>query len=136
MVYLCIFFESCSKIGCRRGKVHRKVYEAARVESCFRLKAGLYPKEERKRQKNSGMRITKGYLWRETSMKAERIYSVCVCIRRTRPSLNIFCPWSYEEERVSHLFCQDILDLPFQVLEQLQETLGCANCEETSTNYQ
>ena len=23
-----------------------------------------------------------------------------------------------------------------QVLEQLQETLGCANCKETSTNYQ
>ena len=73
-VYLCIyFFKSYSKIGCRRGKVRREVEEAARVDdSCFRLEARLYPKEERKRQKNSGMRITKGYLWRETSMKARR----------------------------------------------------------------
>ena len=39
----------------------------------------------------------------------------CVCIRRTRPSLNIFCPWSCEEERGSHLFCKDILDVPFQL---------------------
>ena len=73
-------------------------------------------KGRKKKTKNSGMRITNGYLWRETSMKAGRRYSVCVCIRRTRPSLNIICPWSCEEERVSHLFCQDILDLPFQLL--------------------
>ena len=71
-VYLCIFFYSHSKIGCQREKVRGEVYEAARDESCFRLEAGLYPKEERKRQKNSGMRITKGYLWRETSMKVRR----------------------------------------------------------------
>ena len=64
-VYLCIFFfKRYSKIGCRHGKVRREVYQAARVDSCFRLEARLYPKEERTRQKNSGMRITKGYLWR------------------------------------------------------------------------
>ena len=73
-VYLCVcFFLSYSKIGCGRGKVRREVYEAARVESCFRLEAGLYPTKERKGQKNSRMRITKGYLWPETSMKAGRM---------------------------------------------------------------
>ena len=57
---------------CRRGKVRGEVYEAARDESCFLLEASLYPKEERKSDKNSGMRITKGYLWRETSMRCEK----------------------------------------------------------------
>ena len=71
--YLCIFFLSYSKIRCRRSKVRREVYEAAGVESCFRLEAGLYPKAGRKRHKNSGSRITKGYLWRQMSMKAGRI---------------------------------------------------------------
>ena len=79
-VYLCIFFQSHSKIGCRRGKVRGKVYEATRDESCFRLEAGLYPKEDRIRQKNSGMRITKGHLWRETSMKSEKGNKVYVCV--------------------------------------------------------
>ena len=39
-----------------------------------------------------------------------------MCICRTRPSLNMFCPWSCEEERGSYLFCKDILDVPFQLL--------------------
>ena len=38
-VYLCIYFLKVSKIGCRRGKVRREVYEAAWVYSCFRLEA-------------------------------------------------------------------------------------------------
>ena len=82
--------EAHSKIECRRGKVRGEVYEAARDESCFRLEAGLYPKEERKRQKNSGIRITKGYLWRETSTKAGGKQSVCVCIRGTHTDIICF----------------------------------------------
>ena len=39
-----------------------------------------------------------------------------MCICWTRPSLNMFCPWSCEEERGSYLFCKDILDVPFQLL--------------------
>ena len=68
-----IIFKVMVKLDVDARKVRREVYEAARVESCFHLEAGLYPKEERKRQKNSGMRISKGYLWRETFMKAGRI---------------------------------------------------------------
>ena len=32
-------------------------------------------------------------------MTAGGKWSVCVCIRQTRPSLNIFCPWRCDEER-------------------------------------
>ena len=66
-------------------------------------------KGRKKKTENSGMRITKGYLWQETSMKGEKENKVYVCIRRTRPSLNIFFLWSCEEEQGTHLFCEDIL---------------------------
>ena len=99
VVYMCIFLKIHWEIGCRREKVRGEVYEAARDGSCFRLGAGWYPKEERKRQRNSGMRITDGYLWREMFMTAGGKWSVCVCIRQTKPSLNIFCPWRCDGER-------------------------------------
>ena len=60
VVYMCIFLKIHWEIGCRREKVRGEVYEAARDGSCFRLEAGWYPKEETKRQRNSGMRITDG----------------------------------------------------------------------------
>ena len=67
-------------------------------------------KGRKKKTKDSGMRITKGYLWRETSMKGEKENKVYVCIRRTRPSLNIFFLWSCEEEQGTRghpsSFCQ------------------------------
>ena len=93
VVYVCIFFKIHWEIGCRCEKVRGEVHKAARDRSCFRLKAGLYPKEDGKRQKNSGMRITEGYLWQEMFITAGGKWSVCVYIRQTRPSLNIFCPW-------------------------------------------
>ena len=99
VVYMCIFLKIHWEIGCWREKVRGEVYEAARDGCCFRLEAGWYPEEERKRQRNSGMRITDGYLWREMFMTAGGKWSVCVCIRQTRPSLNIFCPWRCDEER-------------------------------------
>jgi len=76
-----IFFKSYSKIGCRRWKVRREVYEAARVDSCFCFEARLYPKVERKRQKNSGMRITKGYLWRGHGL---RLTSLALVVAKKR----------------------------------------------------
>ena len=99
ILVLCIFLKIHWEIGCWCKKVHGEVYEAARDGSCFRLEAGWYPEEERKRQRNSGMRITDGYLWWEMFMTAGGKWSVCVCIRQTRPSLNIFCPWRCDEER-------------------------------------
>ena len=60
VVYMCIFLKIHREIRCRREKVHGEVYEAAQDGGCFRLEAGWYPKEERKRQRNSGMRITDG----------------------------------------------------------------------------
>ena len=51
-----IFFKVIVKLDVDAGRfVRREVYEVARVESCFRLEAGLYPKEGRKRQKSSGI---------------------------------------------------------------------------------
>ena len=44
-----IFFKVIVKLDVDAGRfVRREVYEVARVVSCFRLEAGLYPKEERK----------------------------------------------------------------------------------------
>ena len=42
-------------------------------EVAFASKPVCIQREKEKDKKNSGMRITKGYLWRETSMKAGRI---------------------------------------------------------------
>ena len=39
---------------------------------------------------------------------------VCVFVDRTRPSLNVFCPWNFKEERGSYL---DTVDVPFQLLD-------------------
>jgi len=86
-VYLCIFFLSYSKIGRRRGKV----FDAAQVESCFRLEAGLYPKEERKRQKTMGWGSQKDICGERRPWKLEE-YKVYVCvfvgIWTTRPKDN------------------------------------------------
>ena len=60
VVYMCIFLKIHQEIGCRHEKVRGEVYEAARDGGCFRLEASWYPKEETKRQRNSGMRITDG----------------------------------------------------------------------------
>ena len=58
VVYMCISLKIHWEIGCWRQKVRGEVYEVAWGGSCFCLEAGWYPKEERKRQRNSGMRIT------------------------------------------------------------------------------
>ena len=84
VVYVCIFFKIHWEIGCRCEKAHGEVYKAARDGSCFPLEAGLHLKEDRKRQKNSGMRITEGYLWQEMFITAGGKWSVCVYIHQTR----------------------------------------------------
>ena len=80
-VYLCIFFlKVIVKLDVDEGRfVRSEVYEVARVVSCFRLEAGLYPKEERKRQNNCGIRITKEY----------KVY-VCVFVGHALRSTSFF----------------------------------------------
>ena len=69
---MCVYFlKLIEKLDVDVRRSRGEVYIAARDRSCFRLKASLYPKEDRKRQKkNSGMRITEGYLWQETFITA------------------------------------------------------------------
>ena len=68
-----------------------EIYEAARVESCFRLEAGLNPEEERKRQKNSGMRITKGV-------------SVTRDVHESWKNIKCMCVYSSDTAFAQHLF--------------------------------
>ena len=55
------------------------VYEAARVERCFRLEAALYSKEERKRQKTVGWGSQKDICGQSRPWKLEE-YKVYVCV--------------------------------------------------------
>ena len=90
-------FLSYIKIGCRRGKVRsrvsyvrREVYEAARVESCFRLEAGLYPKEERKIQKKQ---------WDEDHKRI----SVARDVRESWKNIKCMCVYSSDTAFAQHL---------------------------------
>ena len=75
-VYLCIFFKVIVlKIGCRRGMVWGEVYEAARDEICFRLEAGLYPKEERKKKTKNHKKIS---VARDVHESWKKIKRMCV----------------------------------------------------------
>ena len=98
--------------------VGRFTMKAARVESCFRLEAGLYPKEERKRQKkkqwDEDQKRTS--VAREVRESWKNIKCMCVYSSDFAFAQHLFCLWRCEEERGSYLFCQDILDLPFQLL--------------------
>ena len=68
---MCVYFlKLIEKLDVDARRSRGEVYNAARDRSCFRLEPSLYPKEDRKSQKNSGMRITEGYLWQETFITA------------------------------------------------------------------
>ena len=52
--------------------VRREVHDSPGTKSAFASKPVCIQRKKEKDKKNSGMGITKGYLWRETSMKAGR----------------------------------------------------------------
>ena len=64
------FFKVIVKLDVDAGRFVGRFTKRLGSKAAFASKAGLYAKEERKREKNNGMKITKGYLWRETSVKA------------------------------------------------------------------
>ena len=119
----------------RRGKVRGEMYEAARHENCFRLEDFcIQRKKEKDKRKN-----TKGYLWRETSMKCEKENKVYVCIfvgHGLRSTSFVLGDAKKSEIRI----CSTRTSLTYpSSLSQAGTTaaaLDYANCKETRTNYQ
>ena len=79
------------------GFLRREVYEAARVVSCFCLETGLYPKEERKRQKKQ---------WD----KDHKRISVARDVHESWKNINIKCVCVYSSDTAfaQHLFSSDL----------------------------
>ena len=117
-----------------------EVYKAARDESCFYLKASLYPKEERKRQKkNSGMRITKGYsVARDVHESWKKIKYVCVFVGLGLRSTSFVLGVAKKSE-VPICSARTSLTYPSSFCQAGTRTTAgdpwLCKCKETSTNY-
>ena len=62
-------------MGCPRGNVRGDVYEAVRDESCFC--PVFFQRNKRKRQKYSGMRITRIFVARDVHESLKKIKCMC-----------------------------------------------------------